>query len=93
MIPQSSLSLASYDSQETAGSNSAATNAIDGNTSTMWHTQWYASFPPPPHYITLNLNGAYIVQGFRHTPRQDGSMNGTIKQYEFYPYNDVYVLT
>ena len=34
--------------------------------------------------MTFNLNDLYNVQGFRYLARQDGGVNGTIRQYEFY---------
>src|SRR5262245_25038065 len=37
-IPQ--LRVVSVDSQELVGENGAATNAIDGNPATFWHTEW-----------------------------------------------------
>ncbi len=71
----------SADSQETAGENAAASNAIDGNPSTNWHTQWQAASPPPPHSFVINLGAATDVGGLRYLPRQDTSNNGTIASY------------
>ena len=46
------------DSVETVGENGAAANAIDGNAASIWHTQWQAASPPPPHTFTVNLGVA-----------------------------------
>jgi len=72
-------------------------NAFDGNPASLWHTAWYQGSPTPPHEIQINLGATYTLSGFRYLPRQDGSVNGTIAQYEFYvsasgpPYNWVLV--
>ena len=67
----------------------AATKSFDGNVSTFWHTQYVGSSPPPPHEIQINLGAVYNVNGFRYLPRQDGSQNGRIGQYEFYVSSDL----
>ncbi len=72
------------DSQETAGEDGRAVNAIDGNVNTIWHTAWSASNPAPPHWLTIDLGAPYTVGGFRYLPRQINSVNGTIAAYKFY---------
>ncbi|MEA1867766.1 MAG: discoidin domain-containing protein, partial [Thermodesulfobacteriota bacterium] len=72
------------DSEELVGEDGAAVNSFDGDVNTMWHTEWYASDPPHPHEIQLDLGGIYNIDGFRYLPRQDGGVNGRIAQYEFY---------
>src|SRR5439155_2932286 len=84
LIPQQQFRVVSVDSQELVGENGAATNAIDGNPATLWHTEWYQRTAPLPHTLVLDLGGSYQVDGFRYLPRQDGSPNGTIAGYEFY---------
>src|SRR2546427_585056 len=83
-IPQQQLRVVSVDSQELVGENGAATNALDGNSATFWHTEWYQRTAPLPHTLVLDLGGQYQVDGFRYLPRQDGYVNGTIAGYEFY---------
>ncbi|MEZ0095230.1 beta-galactosidase [Streptacidiphilus sp. EB129] len=72
------------DSQETQGENGAATNAFDGNTTTIWHTQWYATNTPLPHEIQIDLGTRYALDSFSYLPRQDGNANGRIGRYEVY---------
>jgi PKD repeat protein len=84
IIPQDAWGLVYTDSEETAGEDGAATNAFDGDPSTFWHTEWYNSDPSPPHEIWIDLGGIYEIDGFRYLPRQDGGINGTVSQYEFY---------
>src|SRR5438445_251096 len=84
LIPQQQLRVVSVDSQELMGENGAATNAIDGNPATFWHTEWFQQTAPLPHTLVLDLGGQYQVDGWRYLPRQDGTPNGTIAGYEFY---------
>lgn len=88
VIPYSQLTIASVDSQELVAENGAATNAIDGNPSTIWHTQYDPTSTPYPHQIVIKLNGWYQVNGFRYLPRQDGGINGTVANYSFYVSTD-----
>ncbi len=88
VIPQTNWSLLYVDSEELIGENGAATNAFDGNTSTLWHTKWFNGSTPLPHEIQIDLGATYDVSGFRYLPRQDGGVNGRIGQYEFYVSTD-----
>ena len=72
------------DSQETVGENGAATNAVDGSTTTFWHTKWYGGSDPLPHEIQLDLGSTRTVTGLTYLPRQDGGANGRIGKYEVY---------
>jgi len=83
-IPQQQMRVVSVDSQELVGENGAATNAIDGNPATFWHTEWAQQTAPLPHTLILDLGRQYQVDGFRYLPRQDGGTNGTIAGYEVY---------
>ncbi|MDN5797962.1 MAG: beta-N-acetylglucosaminidase domain-containing protein, partial [Intrasporangium sp.] len=74
---------ATADSEETTGEDAPVGNAIDGDTSTFWHTQWSGGSPPPPHQITMDLGATRSVCAVRYLPRQD-SANGQIKDYEVY---------
>ncbi|GAB3538301.1 immune inhibitor A [Arthrobacter tecti] len=80
-IEQSTMSVHDFSSQEIAGENAAATNAIDGNPSSFWHTQWQAAQPVYPHHITLDLGAEYEVTGFEYRQRQSET-NGRIADYE-----------
>ena len=57
-----------------------ATNAIDGNPATFWHTDSSSQ----PHYLILDLGNSYSVNSFHYLPRQDGSTGGVITGYEIY---------
>ncbi|MBJ6366663.1 discoidin domain-containing protein [Snuella sedimenti] len=83
VISQSGWTLKSVDSEETTAENGAATNAFDGDNSTIWHTQYSGSSPSHPHEIQINLGDSYNITGLKYLPRQSGS-NGTIAGYEIY---------
>ena len=75
---------ATADSQETVGEPGQASNALDSNTNTIWHTAWSASSPVHPHWIVLDMKTNFSVGGFKYLPRQDGGVNGRIADYKFY---------
>ena len=78
------LKVVKVDSEETAGEDGKGANAVDGDTATIWHTQWQDNSPPCPHEIIIELAPPATIKGFTYLPRQDDVVNGTIKDYEFY---------
>lgn len=88
LIPFGQMQVVSVDSQELIGGNYPATNVIDGNTATIWHTEYSQVSPPQPHTLVLNIGASYQVDRFRYLPRQDGGINGTIAGYELYVSTD-----
>jgi YVTN family beta-propeller protein len=72
------------DSAELNGQSGAPANAIDGDVNTIWHTEWQAANPVPPHWLKIDLGGSYRVGGLRYLPRQDASLNGTVDQFRVY---------
>ncbi len=83
MLPQCRYDLKFVDSEETSNGG-FATNAFDGDPNTIWHTEWVDQDPLHPHEIQINLNGVFKVGQLRYLPRQDATLNGTIKDYEVY---------
>jgi galactose oxidase len=69
----------SADSQESA--TDAASNVLDGNGTTIWHTAYTGTVPPLPHSITIDMHSTHVISGLSYLPRQDDSLNGTIGQY------------
>jgi hypothetical protein len=88
LLPQSALKVVSVNSEELTGENGDADNAVDGKTSTIWHTQWYKSSPKHPHQIVIKLSQSHTVAGLRYLPRQDSSYNGTVAKYTIYVSTD-----
>ncbi len=76
-----------YDSEELVGENGAAANAIDGDSSTIWHTEWYANAPPHPHEIRVDLGETVRAIGLKYLPRQYG-VNGTVAAVKIYGSDD-----
>ncbi|MGA2176463.1 MAG: discoidin domain-containing protein [Verrucomicrobiota bacterium] len=70
------------DSQETAGADNAAANAIDGNSATFWHTSWNSDLALP-HYLAVDMGSSHRIAGFTYLPRQDGNPNGVVERYRF----------
>ncbi|WP_239132017.1 discoidin domain-containing protein [Paractinoplanes durhamensis] len=80
VLPRTGWTVAA-DSQETAGEDGKAANAIDGNTSTLWHTQWQDASPDLPHTFTIDMHAVNLVSGLGYLGRQDGAQFGNIGQY------------
>ena len=53
---------------------------LDGNESTLWHTNWYGT-SRDNHWIQFELRESYTVDGLRYLPRS-GSINGVITEYD-----------
>ncbi|MFG1624921.1 endo-alpha-N-acetylgalactosaminidase family protein [Kribbella sp. NPDC049227] len=88
IVPQSRIKVTDVSSED-VGTGGAATAALDGNPSTIWHSAW-SEVPTPatfPHHITLDLGTTYQVDGFSYLPRQSGT-NGMFKGYEIYVSTD-----
>jgi galactose oxidase len=75
-------------SADSAQTGNEAAKAIDGNSSTFWHTAYSPSVAPLPHYIQVDLLKSYVVNGISIQPRQDGSSNGNIGQHTLTLSND-----
>jgi hypothetical protein len=82
------LNVIKVDSEETAGEEGYGTNAVDGNPSTIWHTQWQDASPVHPHEIIIELNPPSRIKGITYLPRSDEEGHGNIKDYEIYLSDD-----
>jgi len=76
------------DSEERVAEDGSAENAIDGQTSNYWHTEWKNASPDHPHELILNLGTSQTICGFRYVPRQ-GNGAGLIKDYRIYIGDDL----
>jgi alpha-L-fucosidase len=74
--------VAEVDTQGTSGKDMSAANAIDDDSSTIWHTGWNNNLKSP-HFITIDMGTSHRIGGFTYLPRQDSSLNGTVLQYRF----------
>jgi len=70
----------SVDSQEIEQGRNGAALAIDGDSSTYWHTRWGADLKLP-HAIAVDMGQVHRIAGFVYLPRQDGMLNGTVENF------------
>lgn len=59
-----------------------ATKVLDGNTESIWHTQYSPTNAALPHAITIDMKKIINVNGLTYLPRQDASLNGNIGQHK-----------
>jgi hypothetical protein len=64
-----------------------ASNVLDGNPETIWHTPWGQGAPGFPHEIVLEFPAPVAMAGCKLLPRQD-MRNGWIKDYALYVSSD-----
>lgn len=84
-LSTSGWKIAYADSEEHVRENGSAENAIDGNPSTYWHTQWSSASPNHPHHLVLDLGKSCMISGFRYLPRPGAGLpGGRIKDYRIY---------
>ncbi len=77
--------IAYVDSEERTHEDGTAENAIDGQTTSFWHTQWGDAQPQQPHYLVLDLSKSQTISGVRYVPRQGpANVTGRIKDYRIY---------
>src|SRR5947209_5075107 len=58
--------------------------ALDGDPATFWHTEYTGAMPGYPHELVIDLGKVRTVGGLLYVPRNDGSPNGRVKDYEVY---------
>ena len=83
-ISHQAWTIAYASSQELAGEDGSASNAIDGQTSNFWHSQWKNKDDKLPHRIIIDLGKETKVGGLRYTPRAGDASPGRIKDYQIY---------
>ena len=98
-LDKSSWKILDYSSQETGFADCIASNAIDGDLSTLWQTEVPKEFrerprernmrrrdeerPTPQHHLTVDMGSVQNLKGFLCTPRTDGPSIGLIRSYTF----------
>ncbi len=83
--PPETFTVVECTSQE-PGSEGA--KVCDGDLSTMWHTQYGVTLGKYPHSVTLDLNKVRTLKGITCSARQDGGVNGRIKDFRVEVSND-----
>jgi hypothetical protein len=87
LLNKSNWSLIKADSEDAYGGN-LAKHAFDNNPYTFWHTEWKDNQPEHPQEMQIDLGDTVRIYAFNYLPRQDGSTNGNIAEYQFYASND-----
>ena len=64
-----------------------ASQLVDGDESTIWHTMYSITLAKYPHWVDFDASEPKLMKGFTLLPRQDSSY-GRIKNYEIYVSND-----
>ena len=65
-----------------------ASYLVDGDPSTIWHTMYSITLAKYPHWVDFDAGKQKVIKGFTYLARQDGSLNGCIKDYEIDVSND-----
>ncbi|WP_194911147.1 NPCBM/NEW2 domain-containing protein [Catenulispora rubra] len=76
-VPSSTLSATA----SSANNGYPASNAVDGQVTTLWHSQFSPVHDPLPISLTIDLGSAQTVTGLTYQPRLDGDITGTITGY------------
>ncbi|MEE0830777.1 MAG: discoidin domain-containing protein, partial [Longicatena sp.] len=85
----SGVTIEAVDSQYTG---ETADKTLDYNNSTHWHSDWSGS-DRLPISITYDLGQSYDLANIAYLPRQDGSWNGDIFEFDLYVGDDANNLT
>lgn len=81
------LKIVACDSEQSPGEG-PATNAIDGNTATFWHSRWEPKEAPYPHFIAVDVGEKTKIGGVTVHGRSDGNTNGHIVKYRVFVSQD-----
>lgn len=53
--------------------NTPASDVLDGDWGTIWHTEWAYNQPDPPHHITIDMGKVVTMAGFQYVTRRSGT--------------------
>lgn len=81
-IPREQMAATATSFESTVGA--VPQNVLDGNLSSLWHSEYNPVRLPLPQSITIELSGAYDVSELAYQPRTDGGLNGAITAYNVY---------
>lgn len=80
LVDQGKLA-ATANSEQTEGENGKASNVLDGNLGTYWHSMYSPSKPSGPHSITLTSKEDVMTLGGLVYTARSGHGNGTVLKY------------
>lgn len=78
--------IASVSSEERVAEDGTAENAIDGQTSNGWHTEWKMVQPTHPHHIVIDLGKPQELASLIYVPlpRNGDEVGGRIRKFRIY---------
>jgi len=76
-------------SSENRANNKTASNAIDGDPRTLWHSQFAPDIKKHPHELVVDLGTEQEFNAIGYLSRQDEGWNGTLADVEFSLSNSV----
>ena len=82
-LPRTAMSVVYADSEETQGDDGAASNVLDLQPTSFWHTEWQDKQPRHPHQLVIDLGAERTVSAIRYLPRQENP-NGRIKDFRIF---------
>lgn len=98
-LPTAGMTATAGSEHSSTGNEGPASNVLNDNRGQIWHTKYdddnASNGGRSKHYITIDLNGTYLVCGLTYLPRDNAANNGTITKYQievsldgesFYPY-------
>lgn len=77
-LPRDGWKVIYADSEETNEENGSASNVIDNQPTTYWHTEFSQDTPELPHFLVIDFGKDIDLSGIRLLPRQVGH-NGRIE--------------
>ncbi|MDD7885136.1 DUF4998 domain-containing protein [Flavivirga sp. 57AJ16] len=89
LLVNSEWTIVDFSSEEANGegpNNGFASDAIDGNLDSFWHSQWQGGSPNYPHYFTIDLGSVKTITNFEIFRRR-GNDGGAIT-HEFWVSSD-----
>lgn len=66
------------------GNDGPISYAFDGDTTTLWHSQYSPSKKSLPATFTVDMGKEYTINKLTYVPRQSGGANGYITSYDLY---------
>lgn len=79
LLPTTGWSILASDSNE---AGAPASNVLDMNRSTIWHTPWSSSQTPQPHYFSVDMGALRSIKGVAFRNRDN--LNGAMKDIKIY---------
>jgi arylsulfatase A-like enzyme len=77
LIPAAKMTIVRV-SSEARDNGKLATNAIDGDPRSHWHTQFGNKLAKHPHELVIDLGAETNIRGIRYLARQDAGWNGAL---------------